>query len=150
MTKLKYIIIGFVNLISLFACEKQPFDYRNKFVGDYEVIEQITLIIIDSCTVTTKTILNTYNGKIKKDTANTDLIITYNNKEMKTIATTNPNRFRVVSSTSTEVIGYSAIFSIDNKKFKLDYGTNDPNLGNPAVGCHTRINKTIATTGIKK
>ena len=40
MTKLKYIVIGFVNLISLFACEKQPFDYRNKFVGDYEFYEK--------------------------------------------------------------------------------------------------------------
>jgi len=164
MTKLKYIVIGFVSLLFLFACEKQPFDYRNKYLGDYEITEHVRCIIADSlCNYSSETVTTIYNGKIikgKSKNSSSDkeggIIIVYGGKEISARKSSEQNTF---IATPPNIPGESIFidinlfvsFSKDNSEFKMNYGGHAQNPCGGLSSCsQILMNKTVNITGIKK
>ena len=78
---MKKVIIIIISIILLSSCEKQPFDYRNKFVGDYEFMTVIQEQDVNCCEGNAPccTIESTvvYQGEITYGYESDEIIIDY-------------------------------------------------------------------------
>lgn len=164
MVKLKYIVIGFVSLLFLFACEKQPFDFRNKYLGDYEITEQVRCIISDSmCNYSSEMVTTIYNGKIIKGKSNksnsdkdVDIIIVYGSKEISARKSSEQNTFiayppNFPGESVFIHLNLLVFFSNDNREFNIDYSAHSQNPCGGLSSCpQILMNKTVTITGVKK
>lgn len=71
------IIIGVI-LVSLYSCEKQPFDYRNKFVGDYEFTKRAVFFYPPNNNIDT-TYTTVFKGSVKNGKESNEMEIHYEN-----------------------------------------------------------------------
>ena len=119
----KVMVISLVLIVAL-SCEKIPFDYRNKYVGNYEVTETLHYSIGATSPDSTldSTYIEVYNGKVGYD-GDEDIIIQYgDNKEFFGRLITPPNSFLISPAPKNLTDLYiGAIFSEDNSRFEIKY-----------------------------
>lgn len=124
MKNLTAIII--ITIISglIFSCEKQPFDFRSKFIGDYEItkISHYSIGATSPDSTLDSTYIEVYNGTIGYH-GYEDIVIqyTHDNKFFGKL-TTAPNRFLLSPIPENFTSLYiEAIFSEDSRAFDIKY-----------------------------
>lgn len=152
--------ITVITIITLFgficSCEKQPFDFRSKFIGEYSITEEIEYLITDSsCNI----ILNNkemefFHGEIKRESnfeGYPAILIVYDDKQfLGRLSYAEHNIFQLATPEENIMnLPVYVKFSENNNEFKIEYRACLSYQYCP-VGMYCNNRKNVKIKGIKK
>lgn len=114
MKNISKITVIILIVLSAFGCKKRPFDFRNKYVGDYDITYSYSSWQLNSGVYNSDTLST--GGKVYYDKKD-QIIISYNTNSTLILGITKDGNLSL--SCGTE------IGKFDNKnEFRINYGTN--------------------------